>query len=166
MLVAKVTWRPDESGSYYSGLTVWTQADDSPKFLPLERGKELSWTFRGPRLCVGSVDASGRMMKCPEESVILRTGTRCGPCAAMDITDPCIRCDGRTCLAQEGRRIQCEATDYVVYVVVFNDKTMKVGVSTKKRVHTRWIEQGADYGGILQEVQGGRKARLVENRLG
>jgi hypothetical protein len=84
----------------------------------------------------------------------------------MDITDPCIRCDGRTCLAQEGRRIQCEATDYVVYIVVFNDRTMKVGVSTKKRVHTRWIEQGADYGGILQEVQGGRKARLVENRLG
>lgn len=166
MLVAGVKWRVTDSGSYQSGLTVWIPVDDSPSFVPLTKGKELSWVFRGPRLCIGSVDQTGRMVKCPEDSVLLRKGIRCGPCAAMDITDPCIRCDGRVCRAQEGRRVQCEATEYVVYMVIFNDKTTKVGVSTKKRVRTRWIEQGADYGGILQEVQGGRKARLVEHRLG
>lgn len=165
MLVADVTWRRADDSSYQSGLTIWIEGDNSPAFLPLNSGKNLEWVFRGPRLCIGSRDEVGRMVRCPEGSVILRSGTRCGPCAAMDIADPCIRCDGRSCRAPEGRRVQCESTDYVVYLVAFNDKTLKVGVSTKRRVLTRWIEQGADFGGILQDIQGGRKARLVEHRL-
>ncbi len=165
MLVADVTWRQKNGTSYESGLTVWPEGSGSPAFLRMSKGKELEWVFRGPRLCVGSHDNAGRMIRCPEDSVILRSGTRCGPCAAMDIADPCIRCDGRSCRAPEGRRIQCESTDYVVYLVVFNDSTLKVGVSTKKRVLTRWVEQGADFGGVLQDIEGGRKARLAEHRL-
>jgi hypothetical protein len=166
VLVADVTWIPTDGGSYQSGITVWLPSDDKPAFLPLPRGKELSWVFRGPRLCIGSYDEAGKMVKCPEDSVLLRGGVRCGPCAAMDMNDPCIRCDGRICTALEGRRIQCESTDYVVYMVIFNDQTAKVGVSTKRRALTRWIEQGADYGGVLQELQGGKRARRLENRLG
>jgi hypothetical protein len=53
-----------------------------------------------------------------------------------------------------------------VYVVVFNDSTLKIGVSSKKRVRLRWIEQGADFGGIVETITGGRKARRLEDRLG
>ena len=49
---------------------------------------------------------------------------------------------------------------------MFNDGTLKVGVSSKKRALTRWIEQGADFGGVIGEVKGGLKARRVEKALG
>jgi hypothetical protein len=49
---------------------------------------------------------------------------------------------------------------------VFNDGTLKVGVSSKSRVITRWVEQGADYGGVIGVVDGGLKARRIERRLG
>ena len=31
---------------------------------------------------------------------------------------------------------------------------------------TRWVEQGADYAGILMNVMGGKKARQIEHELG
>jgi hypothetical protein len=69
-------------------------------------------------------------------------------------------------MASSERRSQCDKTDYAVYLVVFNDETLKIGVSSEKRVRTRWVEQGADYGGILRLVQGGIHARWIEDRLG
>jgi hypothetical protein len=50
--------------------------------------------------------------------------------------------------------------------VIFNDSTLKIGVSSKNRVRLRWIEQGADFGGIVETITGGRKARRIEDRLG
>jgi len=69
-------------------------------------------------------------------------------------------------MASEARKTQCDVSEYSVYVVMFNDATVKVGVSSRKRVRLRWIEQGADYGGIIKTVAGGRKARRFEDRLG
>jgi hypothetical protein len=54
----------------------------------------------------------------------------------------------------------------VIYAVIFNDRTLKVGVSSKGRALTRWVEQGADYAGVLREIEGGRTARRVEDRIG
>ena len=50
--------------------------------------------------------------------------------------------------------------------MIFNDATLKVGVSSKNRARLRWIEQGADYGGVIEAITGGRKARRREDRLG
>jgi hypothetical protein len=69
-------------------------------------------------------------------------------------------------MASPERRSQCDETDYAIYLVVFNDETLKIGVSSEKRVRTRWVEQGADYGGVLRLVQGGIHARRIEDRLG
>ena len=161
-----VAWKTSDNESYESGLNVWMEEADTLVFLPITPKKHLNWVFIGPKRCIGNFDPTGKYVKCPEDAVILRQGIRCGPCSAVDFYDPCIRCDGRTCLASEARRIQCDMTDYALYVVLFNDSTLKVGVSTKKRVRLRWIEQGADYAGIIQTITGGRKARRIEDRLG
>ncbi|MFW9807840.1 MAG: DUF2797 domain-containing protein [Candidatus Thorarchaeota archaeon] len=166
MQVLGISWKHQEDGTFKSGLRVWNE-NDIPKFIPISPGDKLSWIFRGPRRCVGSVNSSLESIKCPEESVILQRGMiRCGPCSAMDFVDPCIRCDGRTCLATNERKTQCNDTRYAVYIVVFNDETLKVGVSSEKRVRIRWVEQGADFGGILHLIQGGLEARRIEDRLG
>lgn len=166
MQIVDVAWRTLKDGTYESGLRVWREGKETLDFAPVIPGKHLNWSFRGPKRCVGNIDSTGKLVKCPEDTVILRQGTRCGPCSAVDFYDPCIRCDGRTCMASEARKIQCDMSDYSVYAVLFNDSTLKVGVSTKNRVRLRWIEQGADFGGIIQTVTGGRKARRLENRLG
>lgn len=161
-----VVWRTTDEETYESGLRVWREGYETLDFLPITPGKHLNWSFRGPKRCVGSIDPTGKLVRCPEDAVILRQGIRCGPCSAMDFYDPCIRCDGRTCMATEARKTQCDISEYSVYAVLFSDATLKVGVSSKKRVRLRWIEQGADFGSIIQTVIGGRKARRLEDRLG
>ena len=166
MQIIDAAWRTAEDGSYESGLRVWREGADKLDFVPIKPGAHLNWSFNGPKRCVGNIDSTGKMVRCPEDAIILRQGTRCGPCSAIDFYDPCIRCDGRTCGATEARKIQCDNSDYAVYVVIFNDSTLKIGVSSKNRVRLRWIEQGADFGGIVETITGGRKARRIEDRLG
>lgn len=166
MQVVGITWKFQNNGTFESGLRVWRDGD-ALEFIPIPPGEQLSWVFRGPRRCVGRVDSSLKSTRCPDDSIILQRGTiRCGPCSSMDFVDPCIRCDGRICLATSQRRAQCDDTKYAVYLAVFNDETLKVGVSSEKRVRTRWVEQGADFGGIFHLVQGGINARRIEDSLG
>ncbi len=166
MQVAEVTWKQKGDIQFDAGLTVWRGEDQESAFLPLPPKKQLSWTLHGPKRCIGSITTSGKLERCPENSIILGTGQKCGPCQAGDIADPCIRCDGRNCGALEARKLQCDATTYVIYAVIFNDGTLKVGVSSKGRALTRWVEQGADYAGVLREIEGGRTARRIEDRIG
>ena len=166
MQIVDVAWKTSDDEHYESGLQIWRENVETLDFLPLVPGKHINWSFRGPKRCIGSIDLSGNAMKCPEDSILLRQGSRCGPCSAVDFYDPCIRCDGRTCTASEARKIQCDMSEYAVYVVLFNDSTLKVGVSTNRRVRLRWIEQGADFGGVIQVLAGGRKARRLEDRIG
>ncbi|MFX1482970.1 MAG: DUF2797 domain-containing protein [Promethearchaeota archaeon] len=166
MQIISVAWKPQEDGTFVSGLRVWGDGDE-PEFIPIIPQSHISWIFHGPRRCVGRTDSDLKSVRCPEDSLVFQRGkVKCGPCSAEDFVDPCIRCDGRDCQATVDRRTQCESAIYVVYLVVFNDETLKIGVSSEKRVRTRWVEQGADYGGILRHLQGGLDARLIEDRLG
>ncbi|MHA2065918.1 MAG: DUF2797 domain-containing protein, partial [Candidatus Thorarchaeota archaeon] len=166
MQVMRVLWRPTSKDSYESGLRVWPDDSDTPYFLSLPTGYEIGWTVNGPKRCIGSVDLNGSPVKCPENSLVRRGMRRCGPCSAMDEMDPCIRCDGQNCSASDARKEKCFSTKYAVYLAVFNDSTLKIGVSSKSRVMTRWVEQGADFGGVIGVVESGLKARMIERRLG
>ncbi len=166
MQIVDVNWNFIDQTHFEPGLRIWREGDTDLSFLPLPNGRELSWLIRGPKRCIGSVNENGKLVQCPENAVVFGSAQKCGPCSAVDIMDPCVRCDGRKCDAVDARRLQCESTDYVVYAAIFNDKTLKVGVSSKGRVMIRWVEQGADYAGILREINGGRKARRIEDRIG
>ena len=166
MQIADVLWNHIDHSHFEPGLRIWREGDTDSSFLPLPNGKTLSWLIRGPKRCIGSIGENGKLISCPENAVVFGSAQKCGPCSAVDIMDPCIRCDGRRCDAIDARRLQCEQTDYVVYAAIFNDKTLKVGVSSKGRAMTRWVEQGADYASILREINGGRKARRIEDRIG
>ncbi len=165
MHLIDVQWKPQSSETYETGLVGWVEESDEPRFMPLSPGKSIAWTIRGPRRCIGSVQSTGRQSKCPEGAIVKHGKRRCGPCRAMDVMDPCIRCDGRECAATEDRVNRCNEAEYAVYLAIFNDKTLKVGVSSQRRLVTRWVEQGADFGIMIVEVKGGRKARQLEHAL-
>lgn len=165
MLVIESKWKRNAKSSFNFGILIWEKRDSHPHFLQLRPNDQISWTVMGPKRCIGSRSNTGSLNKCPEMSVVKKNKKRCGPCSAVDIYDPCIRCFGRTCNANEERAENCAQTDYIVYLALFSDKSLKVGVSVKHRILTRWVEQGADFGMILTDVKGGKKARNIENLL-
>lgn len=165
MHVLEVYWRLHGPQTYEPGFLLWTEKDDDPLFASLGPKKEINWTIRGPRRCVGNIDSEGQRRKCPEMAVVGPGNRKCTTCSSMDIMDPCIRCDGRDCKATEKRLESCSRADYAVYLAVFNDSTLKVGVSREARLVTRWVEQGADFGGVIARVKGGRRARQLEYYL-
>lgn len=165
MQVLQVHWRFRSPHTYEPGFLFWSKESDSPLFASLDAQKEIAWTIRGPRMCVGNIDSDGQWRKCPEMAVVGPSTRRCAVCSTMDAMNACIRCDGRDCRATEQRLESCNRADYAVYLAVFNDSTLKVGVSKEARLVTRWVEQGADYGGVIARVKGGRKARQLEYQL-
>ncbi|TFF67444.1 DUF2797 domain-containing protein [Candidatus Thorarchaeota archaeon] len=165
MHVLGVKWFVDDDESYKHGLQYWTGEEHVPAIEILSRGKEITWTLVGPRRCIGYRDESGNLHRCPEYSIVKGNQKRCGPCAAMDFYDECVFCDGSSCRASPARRERCRNAHYVVYLTAFGDGTLKVGVSVRSRLMTRWLEQGADYGAVLVEVQDGKKARRIESHL-
>ncbi len=166
MHITGVTWRPTENDAFEQGVLSWTGAEETPTFTRLSPGDKLSWTIAGPRMCIGSRNEAGRLVPCPEHVVSPPRQVRCSLCAAVDSMNPCIRCTGRICNASEERRTRCEETDYVLYLAVFKDQTLKVGVSTARRVKTRWVEQGTDFAAVIAEIRGGRAARRLEDLVG
>ncbi len=163
-------WSRSATG-YVHGVLYWDyenrDEDDNPitQLLKIERGETLHWSLRGPRVCVGFRDGTGRRQPCPERTVITSGSAQCGPCQASDLFLECYRCDGTICHATAERRDECRNTDYVVYLAVFGDSLVKVGVSTRARVQTRWVEQGADYAGVIAEIRDGKEARRIESRV-
>lgn len=163
MQVLGVSWKT-RGTKYKSGLNV-RNSQDEIKFLPITRGQRIAWTVQGPKRCIGRLSDDQILNPCPSKQVVLK-GAKCPECSALDFFEPCIRCNGYSCRASNNRRIECENSDYVVYLAIFNDSSIKVGVSTKKRAMIRWLEQGADYAGVLLEVEGGKMARQIEHDIG
>ncbi|MBE0526726.1 MAG: hypothetical protein IH631_07270, partial [Candidatus Thorarchaeota archaeon] len=84
MQVADVTWRLVDGNKFESGLRIWREGEQTPSFLPLPPGKKISWEILGPKRCIGSINESGKLVPCPENSVIFDSGQKCGPCSAGD----------------------------------------------------------------------------------
>ena len=158
-------WQKRTNNSFDFGVLIWRDNGEVPQFLTLQPNDSISWTILGPKRCIGSRSGTGGLVRCPENAIVSKGKQRCGPCSAIDIYDPCIRCTGKTCNATQERADKCSRTEYVVYLALFSDRSLKVGVSVEHRLLTRWVEQGADFGMVLTRVRGGMKARNIESTL-
>jgi len=166
MYVIDIIWRPVGQDQFAPGIASWPDHGESPVFFPLSAGSHVSWAIDGPKKCIGSRDPTGAHIRCPEQSIVSANRQRCGPCSATDQMGPCIRCRGTACDASESRISRCQNSEYAVYLAVFKDRTLKVGVSTLSRVKIRWLEQGADFAGVVSTTHGGMSARKIEDYLG
>ncbi|MDF1539472.1 MAG: DUF2797 domain-containing protein [Candidatus Thorarchaeota archaeon] len=163
MHVVGVTWRARNDG-FDSGLTVRNESNEL-ELLKLKRDMRIAWSLKGPKMCIGRIFTDRQLVPCPLNRLVVK-GTKCHECSALDSFEPCIRCTGHQCGADEIRRDACRESDYIVYLAVFSDRSLKVGVSSKSRVMTRWVEQGADFAGVLSELKDGKMARRLEHVIG
>lgn len=141
----------------------------------LEPGSHLSFKILKGRFCTGfnrisaetdergSSDSWKELNPCPYGAEIER-GIRCRRCAMMDVTRPCLLCDGERCLADPATRQVCESSVAYVYLASFGAGRIKAGVSQGSRLLKRWIEQGADVARRVL-VGNGREVRRFEKRI-
>ncbi|QLD88444.1 DUF2797 domain-containing protein [Natronomonas salina] len=117
---------------------------------PLAVGRELSYTL-GERRCAGTFDGADH---------VACEAARAPYCEAHDSTWICARCTG-TCLKAE---MDCHQ-EHAVYLAAFAPDTFKVGVTKRRRLETRFREQGADRGAHIYTVADGRIAREIEAEI-
>jgi hypothetical protein len=164
MVFLDISWRSiDNSITPY--LLYWDTAFEKVQAQTLSKNEHITWSIQGPNRCTGYRNADGKRMPCPERVILQKGRYRCGPCTAMDYLDNCMKCNGSSCVAPSSRLERCQETKYAVYMVMIGED-VKVGVSNLKRLRTRWIEQGADYGTVVEIIKGGDRARRIESEIG
>ncbi len=164
MQIVSIKWQKQDD-KFTSGIMAWDEKRTRLEFLQIQSGERVSWQVTGPRMCIGFANHEAMQVPCPDHARA-SIGARCKSCDAADFYSSCVRCTGNTCLATPERWETCRITDYVVYLAIFGDSILKVGVSTENRLFTRWVEQGADFGVILERVTGGKLARQIESKIG
>ena len=125
-------------------------SDGSIEPVALESGTELAYSL-GDRRCAGAIDGETHLA-CDNDST--------PHCSAHDRTWICARCTG-TCLKDE---MDCREP-HAIYLAAFAPDVVKVGVTKRPRLETRFREQGADRGALLAVVPDGRIAREREAEL-
>ncbi|MHA2240796.1 MAG: DUF2797 domain-containing protein [Candidatus Thorarchaeota archaeon] len=163
--IVNVLWRKIENG-YESGFAHRSPKTDEIRFFGLEPGQKVSWTVLGPRMCVGFRNFDGTHVQCPERTALKSNQSKCALCSSLDQYDPCIRCKGHSCTATPEKREKCREAEYALYLAIFKDTTVKVGVSKLGRVLTRWLEQGVDYATVLVTMKDGKAVRRFEDSIG
>ncbi len=123
---------------------------------------DVGFSVSRKKICVGYFDDDGRYIPCPTNSVVSRFD-QCQECSTESFIphQECIfepKCDGELCDLEFCRR------EHVLYVA-FYDTTMKIGMSSSRRVERRLIEQGADAFSILGSFPTRKKAREAEKDI-
>ena len=162
MHILDMGWRTENRG--FQSYLYLQNIDGKRKEISLEPGRDIDWKFTAPRRCIGYYE-NDQWAPCPNHAVLRKNQIRCRTCSTLNEYSPCIQCRGKTCFANEKRRKKCMETRYAVYLALFGDDIIKVGVSTLSRLLLRWVEQGADYGAMIAEIEGGLNAREIERMV-
>jgi len=151
MQVIKYKWM-DRDGSLSPHMLV------GDRILPL-MGETFSMKI-GKKKCIGSFQ-KGKHMKCSNETE--SSQWFCYKCSIADDYCMCIRCTGEKCINLKQRNA-CEKNNYYIYLAAF-DNMLKVGISLDRRIMERLIEQGADMGAKIANVQDGLIVRQLEQKI-
>lgn len=150
-------------------ITGFSVAGDDPvlfstvKIHSLKPGSRLALRLSGERHCTGYDDPAGNVFSCPDDAPASR-GQQCGRCAESSKRLPCLRCTGAVC-ANPARRAKCVFSDHFVYLALYAEDLIKVGITRAERLPARLKEQGA-LAGVAITAAGGQEVRRVEADIG
>lgn len=124
----------------------WEEFDPKLVYFDLDDGQlkefdldDIDFSVSKKRTCVGSY-VDGEYVPCPGNFPVQRL-TQCAECAESFIpVQDCLfepKCDGDLCDSPLCRK------EHAVYIAFFGNRP-KVGMTTKARIRSRLIEQGAD----------------------
>ncbi|MBR9677794.1 MAG: DUF2797 domain-containing protein [Nanoarchaeota archaeon] len=125
--------------------------------VPLLKGDNLRFKILNEKYCLGY-----NHNPCPFSTQI-KKGMQCFKCKQIDDRHACKKCVGERCMSELGKDY-CFNNEFAVYLASFGD-ILKVGVSSTKRVVTRWVEQGADCAVKALKAGNGLEARKIESMI-
>lgn len=114
-----------------------------------------------PLQCVGHIK-NGEYISCPNNA----QGTKkCEICKKAEEYFPCQFCNGFNCVRFSPEKIEnCDA-EHMVYLALFSEDIIKVGVSRMSREKARQFEQGSHMTRIFARGISGVQARRIETNL-
>lgn len=149
--IVKVSWSQDDDGLWEAALLLTGPGGFERRQLPPSRELELEVTDE--RRCTGYAPAQGEREPCPEYRE-LTSGSQCAACRNRGIYSDYVT----------GTSAEDVDGEFLVYLVQAGT-AVKVGVTRDGNEHRRWIEQGADFGMVLERGLTGDEALGLEDRL-
>lgn len=146
-----------------------TRNDSTPGSLELHPDDGLAMDISNEKHCVGRMDNT-RIVQCPNHARVTRY-QRCDECSDPHIPDQrCIfepRCQGASCLVEDhlGESIEFCSRPHVVYLAFYGG-SVKIGLSSGRRIRKRCIEQGADAFAVIAHAENRYQGRSIEKQLG
>lgn len=150
----------------------WDQKTESPYFQIIEDGVvrqqflslntkfSVSLTRAVPH-CTGAF-IKKEFRACPQKNVGQK---KCEACKKAEDYFPCQFCNGFNCNRFRDEKIpNCDA-DHMVYLALFDNDLVKVGVSGMGRGKARQYEQGSHFTRVLAQGMSGVMARRIETTL-
>ena len=128
--------------------------------------KDISIRMEGAKRCLGKRTSRNVKQSCNTSISNSKYG-QCFRCTQEDFSRCFVLCNGDQteyygCFGKDAQRQYCYKTNRAVYVVYAGGK-MKVGISFSPK--NRWINQGADYAGVIAWARDGLVARRLEKYL-
>lgn len=112
--------------------------------------------------CMGSMQKQ-KYVSCSQNEIGKK---KCEICKKSEDYFPCQFCNGFNCERFRNDKIEnCDA-DHMVYLALFSDNIVKIGVSRLSRMKARQYEQGTHYTRILAQGISGVTARRIEHFVG
>lgn len=134
--IVKVTWGRTDDDRWQATLLLASLEGFERRQLP--PGRELELEVTEERRCTGYAPEQGEREPCPEFREV-ESGSQCPACRNRDIYSDYVT-------GQSGADVDGE---FLVYLAQAGDR-VKVGVTRDGNEQRRWIEQGADFGMVLE----------------
>ena len=151
----------------------WDDKKEKPYFQYLKNGElhiqdiEFDTQFcvtveREQMNCVGRIQGK-KYLQCSQS---FEGNKKCELCKKAEDYFPCQFCNGFNCDRFRNDKIEnCDA-DHMVYLALFSNDIVKIGVSRFSRMKARQFEQGTHYTRLLIKGVSGVTARRIEQDIG
>lgn len=151
----------------------WDDTSEKPYFqyiknnelhsLALPFNEKISLTVVDDEMqCIGKI-VNKKWTECKEK---IKGVKKCEICKKAEDYFPCQFCNGFNCERFRKDKIEnCDA-DHMVYLALFDENIVKVGVSRLSRMKARQFEQGTHYTRLFIKGVSGVTARRIEHFIG
>lgn len=128
---------------------------------------KINMTKTKNRKCNGYYDLLERKYKvCPNYfDEISNEIKQCSTCHKLSGFYNCLGCDGSLCRADNEIAQKFCNQKHIVYIALFGDYKLKVGIAAEYRKFSRILEQGAIVSMFIAETPNGKIARFLEHLI-
>jgi len=155
----------DDTGLAYLYGDLLEKTGTQRKKITMEEARYMSLSLiKSERHCIGYYNPTqGTTLPCPDQCIMKSNQSMCASCQAASTFNPAFYHTRISNLSPYQQSYNL--TPHTVYLAYFGPHSFKVGIAHRKRLKTRWLEQGARAGLVLIEASNAYEARKWEESI-